>query len=65
MKTLTINVPQETDEQEVRMTVTAILFDKCLYLPTKPRRLLAYLKGNLLSKRVNMACLFLKKLLRI
>lgn len=30
MKTLTIDVPEETDEQEVRMTVAAILYDKCI-----------------------------------
>ncbi|WP_295651860.1 UPF0175 family protein [uncultured Mucilaginibacter sp.] len=28
MKTLTINIPEETDEKEVKMAVAAILFDK-------------------------------------
>ncbi|MFZ2906859.1 MAG: UPF0175 family protein [Cyclobacteriaceae bacterium] len=28
MKTLTINVPEETNEREVKMAVAAVLFDK-------------------------------------
>jgi predicted HTH domain antitoxin len=28
MKTLTINIPEETNEKEVRMAVAAVLFDK-------------------------------------
>ena len=28
MKTLTINIPEETDEKEVKMAVASILFDK-------------------------------------
>ena len=30
MKTLTIDVPEETDEQEVKMAVAAVLYDKCI-----------------------------------
>ncbi len=28
MKTLTINLPEEIDEKEIKMTVSAVLFDK-------------------------------------
>lgn len=30
MKTLSIDVPEETDEHEVKMAVAAVLYDKCL-----------------------------------
>jgi predicted HTH domain antitoxin len=30
MKTLTVNIPEEANEQEVKMTMAAILFDKGL-----------------------------------
>jgi len=30
MKTLTINLPEDTDEQEIKMAVASILFDKAI-----------------------------------